>query len=165
MNSEQRKQVRQSLTNRDFRRTRATDDLSAVGDYTETWAHDDGTTITIAWAPRDAAPAIRPSATAPRFAEVHPSVVLPFGHREVTITCRIDGQKPTTLTGYPVDAWRFSPDSLGVRVVAAPGDDHGDYMVLPDGAAWTIASVEDGTAHEHAPQVVQGRGSARPGRR
>ena len=53
MNTEQRRQVRQNLLDQNFSRTGCTQDLNGTGEYTETWAHADGTVVTVEWGPKD----------------------------------------------------------------------------------------------------------------
>lgn len=52
MNTSERAQVRQTLLAQGFDRTSFTNDISGVGDYTETWAHPDGTVMEIKWSAR-----------------------------------------------------------------------------------------------------------------
>lgn len=55
MNTTERTNVRTALIATGFKRAAYTGDLSGKGNYTETWTHDDGSTITIEWADREAA--------------------------------------------------------------------------------------------------------------
>jgi hypothetical protein len=52
MNKAQRSRVRESLIERGFERSGATDDLTGLGAYTETWTHPDGTTTEVKWSVR-----------------------------------------------------------------------------------------------------------------
>ena len=56
MNTDERKQVRESLIEKGFYRTGHTSDVSGAGAYAEMWAHPDGTTLTVDWAPKSTIP-------------------------------------------------------------------------------------------------------------
>lgn len=93
----------------------------------------------------------------------HPSLIAAFEHQQTTFT--VDAEKSdetglTELTGYPVDAWRFSPTALAVRVAfdkpttpysygMRPLPDT-DYIVLPDNREWTATSTDGTTTVAHS---------------
>lgn len=94
----------------------------------------------------------------------HPSLMAAFEHRRTTFT--VDAEKSddnglTELTGYPVDAWRYSPTALAVRVsFEKPTQPYTnaqfagtDYIVLPDNREWTATSTDGPTlshvVHDH----------------
>lgn len=52
MNTAQRATVRTGLLDQGFTRVDFSDDITGRGDYTETFRHTDGTTVTINWAPK-----------------------------------------------------------------------------------------------------------------
>lgn len=90
----------------------------------------------------------------------HPSLMAAFENQQTTFVVdaeKSDDNGPTQLTGYPVDAWRYTPTALAVRVSFKPptrvytyeqGIAGTDYIVLPDNREWTATSA-DGTTLSH----------------
>lgn len=52
MNSAQRREVRQNLSNQGFSRVAVTGDYDGTGDYAETWSHPEGPSMLVTWGPR-----------------------------------------------------------------------------------------------------------------
>lgn len=169
MNSTQRRGLRLTLTERGFTRTSFTDDLSAVGDYTETWTHTDGTTVEVKWAPREApAPVADPedrTLTESRTAgwagtAVPPEAFARFLNKSVRISCVQSNGTCEVREGVVADVWRLDHTSLGVRLDGTPEKQAGDnVIVLRDDAVWRVAltGVPEGTdEHWHPAHPVGG---------
>lgn len=160
MDSAQRRGLRRTLTERGFTRTDYTDDISAVGDYTETFTHTDGTVVEVKWAPREApAPVAAPedrTLTETRTSgwtggSVPPETLARFRNKPVRISCvQPDGSTKVT-EGVVGAVLRFDATSLGVTLRDPATTSHpatmGHGAVLPDDAVWRVAltGVPEGT--------------------
>lgn len=92
----------------------------------------------------------------------HPSLIAAFENQRTTFTVTAEASDPediTELTGYPVDAWRFSETALAVRVSPLRLADQQKYdptaalnfIVLPDDREWNATSANGATALRHLP--------------
>lgn len=167
MNSSQRRGLRLTLTERGFTRTAYTDDLSGVGDYTETFTHPDGTVVEVKWTPREvAAPVAAPEdriltetrASGWTGGAVPLEVLTRFLNKPVRISCVQPDGSTKVSEGVVRDVLRFDATSLGVSLRGPAASGH-IGAVLPDDAVWRVAltGVPQGTdEHWHPAHPISG---------